>query len=344
MVLITCSVFSQGIIDSLTNNLKKASTDTAKMIIMFKLAGNCIRYDKSKAYKYFNEAKVLLEKVPFKKGDAYYYYVNGLMKDNEPAEAIENFNKSLKFFTELKDKTGSALVILALGRIYMYQLKPDKAMSLYLTALNFFQSLNDKNNIGICYSNIANIYAHQNKFKIALEYNKKALIFLTNKTRPYLQTYLNIPLDYGAMGDYKTALLYFDSVVNKLKQTSYLDLLSNVYGNMGVLYDRLKNYNKAKQFFKSSYDLAAKANDINNLVATCLNMSDIFITMNQPDSAIILLEKNLPIIIKQKSKKFLTNYYEYLSTAYEKKGDVKFAFKYSRIRRVSILTTSSITL
>jgi signal transduction histidine kinase/DNA-binding response OmpR family regulator len=321
------NLFSQSIMDSLANNLNRATSDTGKMILMFKMAGNCIRYDKSRANEYFNKAKALLEKVPFKKGEAHYYYVKALMKDNEPSEAIENLNKSLKLFNELYDKSGSALVMLSLGRIYNYQSKEDKAMTQFLTALKNFQSLNDNNNIGICYSNIANIYVSQNKFKIALEYQKRALVFLKDKTRPYLQTYLNIPIEYGALGEYKTASLYFDSVVNKLKQTSYTDLLSNVYANMGVMHDRLKDYNKSKHFFKLSYDIAAKANDINSLVATCMNMAAIFIALNQPDSAIILLEKNLPVIIQLKSKSFLTDYYEYLSTAYEIKGDIGSAYK-----------------
>jgi len=60
-------------------------------------------------------------------------------------------------------------------------------------------------------------------------------------------------------------------------------------------------------------------------------MSELYIILNQPDSAIILLEKNFDVLNQMRSNYFSTSYYKILSTAYEKKGDIRSAFKYYKL-------------
>ncbi|NVO10835.1 MAG: response regulator [Bacteroidales bacterium] len=328
LALIAVGALSQNAIDSLKNALEKSSSDTSKIITMLSLAENYFYTDENKSREYFNNAKTLLDKVQFKNGTAYSYYVNGYLLKNTPAAALESFNKSLIIYTELKNNPGIAKANLAIGSTYINQSKLDKGMPYYSTALQIYQSLNDRKGIGVCYSALGNIYAHQGKFKMALDYNKKALKYLTYQSYAYFNEHVSIANNYSALGEAKMALLYYDSLLNTLKNKNYFDILSNVYANLGAIYSASQNYNKAKQCYKSSIEYGTKGkNDYYSIVA-CLTMSDLYINLNQPDSVINLLKKNSPTIIRYKSKTFLSYYYQFLSSAYEVKGDINSALKY----------------
>lgn len=328
LILFTVTVFSQNAIDSLKNVLEKSSSDTSKIITMFNLAENYFYIDENKSREYFNNAKMLLEKVQFKNGTAYCYYVNGYLLKNTPAAALEILNKSLLLYSELKNNSGIAKANLAIGSTYINQSKLDKGMPYYSNALQIYQSLSDRKGIGVCYSALGTIYARQGKYKMALDYNRKALKYITDQSYAYFNERVNIANNYSALGEAKIALLYYDSLLNTLKHKNYFDILSNVYANLGAIYSASQNYSKAKQCYKSSIEYGAKGkNDYYSIVA-CLTMADLYINLNQPDSVISLLEKNSSTIIRYKSKNFLTYYYQFLSSAYEVKGDINSAFKY----------------
>ncbi|MBI5539300.1 MAG: response regulator [Bacteroidia bacterium] len=332
LVLITFSVFSQITVDSLKEDLNNATSDTSKTIILLKLADIYLYDDETKSQEYTHKAKGLLEKNPFKKGYAYYYLINGFLIKGTPSEKLENFNKSLKLYTELKDLSGIAMVNFNMGRFYVANFNSKKAMLCYLAAYKIYQSLNYKEGMSACYTSIGSIYNNQNQYKTALEYFKEALNLYSDKNYEYYCIYVRIANNYVAMGDEKTALHYFESLIDTLKQRNYPDLLINVYNSIGDIYESADNYGKAKQYYKLSFDVVKKADGKYFNINSCLSMAKLFISMNQPDSAIILLEKNLQPTISLDLK---YNYYKILSLAYEKKDDIRSAYKYYKFFKIA---------
>jgi len=331
LALVAVGALSQNAIDSLKNALEKSSSDTAKIIQMFKLSENYFYRDENKSLEYFNKAKTLLEKNPFPKGTAYYYYINGVMLKNTPEEALESLNKSLQLYSKSNSNPEIAKINLAIGSIYINQSKLDKGMPYYSTALQIYQSLNDRKGTGVCYSALGTIYARQEKFKMALDYNKKALKYLTYQSYAYFNERANVANNYSALGEKKIALLYYDSLLKSLKNKNYFDILSNVYANLGAIYSSSQYYNKAKQCYKLSIEYGAKGKNDYYSIDACLTMSDLYINLNQPDSVINLLEKYSSTIIRYKSKGFLAYYYKSLSSAYELKSNINSAFKYYKL-------------
>jgi tetratricopeptide (TPR) repeat protein len=212
---------------------------------------------------------------------------------NNSPEALENFKKSLQFFSESHNKLWMANVIAQIGTIYSSCLQYDKAMSQFIDALKLYKSINDHRYIGICYSSIASIYGYQKNYKKALEYHQKALSIL--KSYGSFNDYINIAIDYSEIGAYNTSLLYYDSIVKKLNQVNDFGTLSSVYVNLGNTYKYLKNYSKAKQCNKDSYRLALKAGKNIEMVVSCINLAELYIKLDQPDSAIIILERNFGV-------------------------------------------------
>jgi signal transduction histidine kinase/DNA-binding response OmpR family regulator len=296
---------------------------------MLKLAYEYMGADSNRAFEYLDNAKRLSEKANYKKGMASYYYVDGLLIKNDSPKALESFKKSLQLFSELNNKVWMAIIISKIGSIYSFCSQYDKAMEEYLSALKIYESINDHRYIGICYSNIASIYSCQKNHKKALEYHKKALNIL--KGYGSFNDYLNIAIDYSEMGEYNTSLLYYDSIVHVLNQVNDIENLSIVYLDLGNTYTSLKNYNKSKQYCRASYSLALKTGKNTNLISACINMAESYIKLNQPDSAIILLEKNVGILNQTKSYNLFKEYYKNLSAAYEKKDETGIALKYYKM-------------
>ena len=99
-------------------------------------------------------------------------YVNGVKvgehDQGEYEKAVDLYNRSLKMFEDLGDKSGIASTLHHLGMIHHDQGEYEKAVELYNKSLKIKEELGDKSGIAITLGQIGMIYESKENFKEAL--------------------------------------------------------------------------------------------------------------------------------------------------------------------------------
>ena len=174
----------------------------------------------------------------------------------------------------LKDKLMSRYVTAYLGFVYNYldQKKFDSAAF-------YIQKIEDKKLVlpplEKIYLNLAygSFYSRQGKTDKAIPYLKQVLaISEANKPDLYSVALSNLAAAYLCSHDFKKATYYFHLAVTKKDQLKTPDyVLANIYNNLSILNDSLKNYKQAYYYrtlsdeMKEQINNTAKSKNINEL-------------------------------------------------------------------------------
>lgn len=333
VLLITCLAYSTNNIDSLENVIENTENDSIKAEILLQISYLYLQTDNIKANDYAEKAKKIFEKRNSKKGLAFYYYIQGLINKRNYQKALLNYENALRLFKDLKSKLWTAIISAQIASTYSSIYQYEKAIEMHLKAIDIFTSINDKQNIAICYSDMASIYANQKNYKMALEYHKKSLRITNDKINE--NDYLNIATDYSEMGDYKSALLYYDSIFAILAKKPNIQLATIAYQNQGVTYLHLKNYNKSEQCLKTAIALAKESENNNNLLSATLNLAELYNKINRSNEAVTLLEERLQLLKNTNDISIMTEYYKNMAAAYEKVGRTHTALEYYKLYKAS---------
>ncbi len=319
----------QLVIDSLHRELKKQLADTSRIKTLLGISKCYSRSDSKKALEYIDEAKIIATKINAVKEWAHIYYYEGKVYylAANYAKAIEDFEKALPIYLKLNNLNFSATIYLEMGTLLSETSDYKKALDNYSKALQLFKKSGLKKGEARCYGSMGVMYAKQKKYARSNEYMHKAIGLTSNKL-DIATMYRIISQNYNEGGDYNKALSYFDSIVPALKEKIDFAGLSSAYLNFGKAYFALKNYKNARECYKISINYADQLGNQTDILYTQVSLSKLYIQVNQPDSAIILLKQGIELNKKPNILELSELLYRNISDAYEKKGDIKSAFAY----------------
>jgi len=224
------------------------------------------------------------------------------------------FNDTLKavnFLTEatvLAEKKGNAKM---LGLTYRYwgwyhqdQFRHFEALESFATSMKYFVYLGDLQGIADSYGNIGNVYEYLGDYATAIEYQHKSLLYndkilLSEKDsvriRPAItgKAYAmgNIGNLYEAIKDHEKALEYMLQSLELEKKYKLSSSLDASYTNLGIVYRSLKNYDKSLECHLQSLRIRLERNEINNLGSSYQNISLNYMDKKNYDSAVLYINK-----------------------------------------------------
>jgi len=183
------------------------------------------------------------------------------------------------------------------GNYYTYINNPQKALLYYQKACLQARLGKQKEKIIDLYINIADVYNAQGMFVEGISYYRKALLlsdslhYNSQKQSPIYyglgQTYIKIRNFKEAKGNLDLAAKNFNQMTSPEKF-----FLLNTYGNY---YYYQKKYDKALPYFISAYKLSEQDSTMMSQQNVALiNMSDIYLSLNKPDSSDYCLKKCEP--------------------------------------------------
>ncbi|MBS1982234.1 MAG: tetratricopeptide repeat protein [Bacteroidetes bacterium] len=223
--------------DSLKNRLEKATTNEEKVDILNELAYQYYDFNDSLALVYAHQALALSLKVNYTSGAQYSYTLVGL-----GYSSVGNFKEATRYYARADKLTGQntggkkIYNLLVWGNIYWYRGHLDSAIILYKKAKSFMLS-NDFINLTSYYKNMAQVATQQWQ-------NNKALNYLDSSAY-----YLNL---IGKADRYQTLEIY--SVYNEV-------------------YQKLYNYDKAKEYLDKMCNTAEKLEDYYHQIKCRVNRS-----------------------------------------------------------------------
>lgn len=323
----------QKLIDSLLLVLPTMKEDTIKVKSLNSLSNEYSRIDVDEGIRYGTEAFELAKKLNWKKGMASAHRLIGINYLNVTVldTALENLEKSLAIFSDIKDNEGIAKVYGNIGNIYSMQGDKAKALEFHLKALGLNEDLKDERTIAANLSNISVIYFDIARVKDAIDLQRRAVV-LNKKYNN--KTYLAI--NYHELGRYHEFLKEYDTAFDYSKKAFDVsreigDKTGMALGldGMGYVQDYKKNYSQALHLYKDALDIRTELDDKMGIagslgtIALCyLSMSKEYIADKNAllDSTVLYAEKGIAVAKKTGGLEWLKINYNTLSEAQELQG------------------------
>ncbi|SDS08726.1 Signal transduction histidine kinase [Formosa sp. Hel1_31_208] len=259
--LITLAVFCSSLlcfaqtneIDSLTIQLAYQKQDSAKVdtsLLLVKALYTSKNY--KKALLYIDQTERLSKFLNHTKGiaDVNYYKALIYAQKDDYYNAIDGYNRSRKYYSQLGDTLGIAKVNNSIGLIEIKRGNYSVGLENSLSAIKTFESRNLKAELSSAYNNLAEAYYKTYQVDKALEFNIKAL-----KVREQLRDSIgikrstrNIALLYSERKEHRKAIEYYEKVLKLLNPNTDQTLKGEILPRIGAEYLRFKDYDKAAEY------------------------------------------------------------------------------------------------
>lgn len=215
---------------------------------------------------------------------AYYYYT----------KAVNIYNKLNKFQLEGE-------ILLNMANIQSSEKDYIGAEVNAIRAIKLIQKLpiNDNNldTFWSLYNLLGNIYEKLIQFDKSIEYHEKALTFSNKIKDNYihnLYSNTNLGIVYREKGDYKKSIEYFEKI---LEDKTLLETEPSDYSNTidNIAYTRFLSKDNdiasIEAMFKRAYKIADSINDPIMVMSISSNLGELFLSINEKDSALFYTEK-----------------------------------------------------
>lgn len=240
-------------IDSLILNLAYKKQDTTKVDTSIYLIQALYEADEpNKALLFIVETERLSKSLNYTKGLAEIHYYRAMIYSdrNDYYNALDSYNKSRKYFQEIKDTLGIAKINNSLGVIEIKRGNYSAGLELSLSAIRIFEDRNMRKDLGLAYNNLAEAYYNTNQVDKALEFNFKALnmreqlrdssgMKISNK---------NLAMLYAMRKEYRKAIEYYETVLKLLNPEKDKALRGEILPRIGDQYLQFKEFDKAENY------------------------------------------------------------------------------------------------
>jgi two-component system, sensor histidine kinase PdtaS len=225
-LLLCCScittTFSQNKkIDSLFVVLKNQKEDTSKVNTYDRIVLNVGIYDLDQAKDYNIKLFELSKKINYKKGIGLYYYNSSklLANDSKMKEAILIAKKAKSILYGTNDWDSYFLLCAHLSAVLAMDKQYEESKFLLETCLKRALKNNRPINIALIYNQLSGLYLDQLRFKEALYYAKKNIVYQTTSLSKSLG-FENIAMIYESLQNYKLSLEYIDKGISLANNVS----------------------------------------------------------------------------------------------------------------------------
>lgn len=330
--IFTCSAREKQI-DSLIGVNSYAKEDSGRVSSLNRLSVEFFNTDADKSILYGQQARDLAIKLSFKKGLAYAYKNIGIAYFNkgEYIEALKQYELSLGVFDTINDKRGMSNMYSNIGNVYYNKGDDDKALELYLKSLGFAEEIKDTLRMVTALGNIGAIYGKKKQtYDNAIKYYGMAYPLSIALRDTYLIgiNAVNLGEVFMNKGEYDSAHFYFNISLRAAEGSIDAPYTMN---NIGSLYLLQKEYDKAIEIQKQSYDLAEKLDAKYDMAISLVGLAKSYLAKGSIDDALSAYAKAEKIANETHANYTLLEVYKGLSKVYADKKDFGNVAKYQAL-------------
>ncbi len=224
------------------------------------------------------------------------YYIK-----NNPDSALVYNTMLLKEIRNTDNQKYLAKYYNNLATYYLYQSELYKAKSAIEQAIAIQEKENLNNDLADSYKTLAGIYYYLESYKEAITISFKTLkIYEKNKNNLGIVSSLNnIGLLNAELGNLKTSLQNYSDAIRLIEQKKIAKSKAGLYGNMGMVYKKMKVYDSAKYYYKKSIQQDLKYNSKRGLTHTYYDLANLYaFYLKNADSASYYYQKSLDFATK----------------------------------------------
>lgn len=269
----------------------------------------------SKYYKYIAKLKDFNELTDSSFYSALDEYGYSLLSRGRQADGVNFFKDILPYFeSETLTKSENNFVLdiyVRLGAAFEEIGMCNVAMDYYLKGLSKAKDCKSESRIAMLMNNIGVIYMDIGEINKAMEYFKSAEqlnLNLNNNMELYIN-YSNMANVSEEVGNYNDAMSY------SLKALQYVDEKENsmrywfMYVNIASLYSKQGNYQMSLDYLRRAKNELEKSEFTHVFTKCCIALSDVFLKLNELDSAQYYNKKVLDCALSLKNGEFMYGSY-----------------------------------
>lgn len=301
-------------IDSLTVELAYQKQDSSKVetsLRLVKALYNAKSYKKALTYidnterlsKFLNHTKAI--------ADVNYYKALIYAHNDDYYNAIDGYNRSRKYYSQLGDTLGIAKVNNSIGLIEIKRGNYSVGLQNSLSAIHTFETKDLKNELSSAYNNLAEAYYNTNQIDKSLEFNIKALAVREQiKDSIGIKTSMrNIANLYSDRKEHRKAIEYYEKVLALLNTDTDQTFRGEILPRIGDEYLRFKDYRKSTDYLFEGLKFNRKINNENGVLRALNSIGELNIELKNLKSAALRIDEALTIANKIDNKpELLKNY------------------------------------
>ena len=245
-----------------------------------------------------------------------------------------------------KSDTSKVNLLVSISRIYE---NSNLSLSLQysLQALEIAENSGNKNSIAYALFNLGNVSFSQGLFPIAVNYFEKyiELQHEFDNSIPIAFAQVNLGAINIKIHQFEQAEKYFLGALESLRQAESADPSKSfdkesihIYNNLGIIYQRGKDVNKAIEYYNKGIELAEKTSEESEIFAMLFNnLSSVLLDMNKTTEALSPMEEALKIRLKNKDRageassyKMIARYHTILNNNQEARDYLNKAFSIAK--------------
>ena len=261
-VLLSTKAFSQSSVDSLKTLLTTQIPDTTKVLVLNELGLAYTYSTTDSALVYSKQALSISRNIDFLSGVAQSQFRLALiyrMLGDYP-EALNSGFESLKYYTEVQQKSEIAGVLTSLGGIYFRLQDYDQALRYYQQSLKLREELEDEIGQATQFVGLGLVYENIHQYKRSLSYYLQALA-INRRNAPPLNTAINL-VNIGDLylkqDKYEKALPYFFESLEINQRINNQQGVASVTRHLAQLYQKTGDLQRSSEYAQISMEVANK--------------------------------------------------------------------------------------
>ena len=320
-----------GIVDSLKVVILSAEDDTIKVQNLILLSQNLVGTDNQNAIYYASRARDLAVTLDYKPGlaKALKFIGIGYYYQAEIVQTNNYWEQSLAVFEEIDDKSGVANILSNLGAVNSDEGDETKGLEYSLRSLAIAEEIHDTIRISTVLLNIGFAYSKKPEtYDKALIYYYQALPLF--EIENYLDGISTVALNIGVIffdkGAYDSAQLYMERSIEAGKGT---EIEPTGLNYLGRIFARQGKYISALSIQQEALALARTYGSKLDEAKAVMGMAETHQLQGQHQPALDLYMQAIPLL--QGSAEFkneLREVYEGLSLSFAEVNDFRSAYKY----------------
>lgn len=234
---------------------------------------------------------------------------------------------------QTKNKKWEAKAYNAMGAALQIRSAYPKAVEHYQKGMKIFEQLGDKSNMAGALGNIGSIYIELQKFDVALDYQLKCLKLVQEmgNLEGVASSLNNTCVIYTNMKQFDKALFYGEQAVEMYEHLKDYHGQASGYLNLGSVYSDMNKYSEAILNLNKALKIAV-TNEITTLVTKCkLDLAAVYLKTEDWLKVIVLASQAEREAKEQEDLDSHLAAVKYLASAYNKKQNHKEAYKYGSL-------------
>lgn len=260
-LILVCTSTYAATIDSLQNLLKTAG-GAEKVKLMNELFRATINSDPLTALGYTRDAMSLAKEIGDQKGLAACYNNLGVAYRNQGALdlALANYLKSMEIYTALQNAEGIATTKNNIGTIYSMKRNYSQALTYYEESNRGFVALGNTDQIIGSMNNLGNLHSDLQLYDKALTYYTEAYKMAERSGIEFSDPLVNIGNLFYRQGNYQRADEYFQRALTIVRKRGDRSTELSILASLGEMFEKAGQAGPAQEYLQQALELAADLN------------------------------------------------------------------------------------